>query len=79
MDKIGLIHQGRLIFFGPPRLLNSYFKENNTENIFKKLDEYSGSALEKQFKQSEAYKEFVQKPLNNNEFFTNTKKRIRHF
>ncbi len=69
LDKIGVIHEGRLIYFGPPSDLNAYFAVTSTDEIFKEFKEGAGKHLEEKFRQSTAYHEYVKNALDNREDF----------
>ncbi|MFP4521981.1 MAG: ATP-binding cassette domain-containing protein [Fibrobacterota bacterium] len=58
-DKVAIVHQGRLVFFGPPAECASYFGLKEYKDIYSVLSGSNAGELEKRFKKSPQYKENV--------------------
>lgn len=62
LDKVGVLVQGKLAYFGPSQEMLAYFKAARPTEVYDRLQEKSAEAWSKQYKASELYRENVGEP-----------------
>ncbi len=66
-DLVGLMHQGRLIFFGPPAVLGDYFGCREIADIYRQIEGESSATLSERFRTSPLHRDYVESRLKNRE------------
>lgn len=56
-----LVHQGKVIFFGPPKEAMVYFGVSRLPEIYETIEEQSATAMAERYLKSELYEEFVRR------------------
>lgn len=59
LDKILILVQGRMVFFGPPELALEMFQARSFSKIYTQIAQANPAELERRFRQSSLYQEFV--------------------
>jgi ABC-type multidrug transport system ATPase subunit/pSer/pThr/pTyr-binding forkhead associated (FHA) protein len=63
LDKVGVLVQGRLAYYGPSQDMLAYFRTSHPAEVFDRLGEKPPDVWAKEFRTSSIFKEFVVKPL----------------
>lgn len=63
LDKVAVLVQGRLAYFGPSMEMLAYFKASRPHEVYDRLQTRNAEDWGKQFQQSEIYRECIAKPL----------------
>jgi ABC-type multidrug transport system ATPase subunit len=59
-DLVAILHEGRLVYYGPPEQVASYFGLNNINQVYDLLEQRPALEWSAQFETSELHMEFVE-------------------
>jgi len=63
LDKVGVLVEGRLAYFGPSQDMLAYFRTTHPAEVFDRLREKPAEVWAKEYRTSSIFKEYVVKPL----------------